>query len=99
MKRRRVIRLRNPVVTALRAVLAVMTVCLQMNVPVLRHPPHVVRDLKPNAFFHDTLQPVAELLPAVLLSLFTITAMVIVYGFSIFKDERPYLKTIGKLAV
>jgi hypothetical protein len=97
-KRRRFAATWNAVGIAMLAVLAALAVWLYVTVPGLIYPPHVIHELKTGTLSQETLRLPALLLPIVVLALFAVTALVTVYGFYVFRNERRYLRMIEKLA-
>ena len=70
---------------------------LLFKVPNMINPFHVQRQVSSNALSISALKIMAVLLPLMVLVAFFLAASIILFGFSVFANERHYLKIIDSL--
>lgn len=87
----------NLVGTALLAGLVVYLAWLYSAHPRLANPFQVFGELEVGGIPQPTLEFMAAALPVVIWAIFMVLAVVIAFGFAIFRNERRYLKIIDRL--
>ncbi|MGZ8163634.1 MAG: hypothetical protein ACXW0H_03775 [Methylobacter sp.] len=96
-KRRRFAALWPMAAWSMLAVLAGFSSWLFIQSPYLVNPVYVFQQLKSGAIDTAIMEIAALLLPAVTLTLLAVVSIIIVFGFSVFANEKRYLAIIDAL--
>jgi membrane-anchored protein YejM (alkaline phosphatase superfamily) len=96
-RRRRLARSWNLVGTALLLILVGLGATLYFRMPFLANPLRVMDLLKEGTLERSTMELMAAMLPIVVLLCLSVTAIIVVFGFAIFSNERRYIAIIDEL--
>lgn len=96
-KRARLAKWWNAVALGMLAALAGLAFWLYLRAPRLINPARVLSDIEAGALPVESAETMAVLLPVLVLMCLVIVAVVVLYGFAVFANERRYQRIIGKL--
>ncbi|MCP3867091.1 MAG: hypothetical protein GY703_03165 [Gammaproteobacteria bacterium] len=96
-RRRRLIRLWPWVAVFLLVLLGLLTAWLMLKNPMLTNPLEVADRLAANSIDRVTLETMALLLPVVMLLCLSMVAVIILYGFAMFGNEKRYLAIVDRI--
>ena len=96
-KRKRFINSWNTAATIILLLLGATFLWIFFKSPYIANPVYVAEAIKQNTVENAVLITATALLPFIVIFLFLIVALFVLLGFSIFSNEKTYLKIIEKL--
>ncbi len=96
-KRKRFINSWNIAATIILLLLGTAFLWIFFKSPYIANPIYVVEAIKQNTIENSVLITATALLPFIVIFLFVIVAIFVLLGFSVFSNEKTYLKIIEKL--